>query len=98
VDYNPHLKPRSRPAPNEVGGKGRIERPEAAENIVWQTRWAPPTEYENRLGDALEACFADGIADLEPLIARLNEVGVLAPDGQAWTTGSFEREMDRLGG
>jgi len=98
VDHNPFLKPWLRPAPNEVGGKGRIERPGEAENIVWQTRWAPPTEYENRLGDALEVCFSEGIEELAPLIERLNEMGVLAPDGAAWTAESFEREMERLGG
>lgn len=98
MNYNPHLKPWLRPAPNEVGGKGRVERPDAAENIVWQTRWAPPTEYENRLGDALEVCFGEGIEELDGLVARLNEMGVLAPDGSPWTSASFEREMARLGG
>ncbi|MGE5145361.1 MAG: recombinase-like helix-turn-helix domain-containing protein, partial [Candidatus Eiseniibacteriota bacterium] len=29
-----------------------------------QAQRRPPTDYENRLGDALEAAFADGIHDL----------------------------------
>jgi len=96
VDHNPYLEPGPERAPG--AGRGRIEHPGAAENIVWQTRPAPPTEYENRLGDALERCFADGIEELGPLVARLNEIGVPAPDGTPWTPESFEREMARLGG
>jgi len=62
-----------------------------------QARTAEPTEYENKLGDALEAAFADGIVELEPLVARLNEMGVRAPNGDAWTPGLFETEIKRLG-
>src|SRR5262249_50191881 len=78
--------------------KGEIERPDAVVNFVWQTRAAPPSAYENRLGDALVECFAAGIEELEPLIARLNDMGVPSPDGARWTAASFEREMTRLGG
>lgn len=62
-----------------------------------QARTAPPTAYENKLGDALEAAFADGIHELAPLVARLNEVGVRAPNGEAWTEALFETEIKRLG-
>ncbi len=62
-----------------------------------QFRTAPPTDYENALGDALEAAFADGIDALEPLVARLNEAGVHAPDGAPWTPETFETEIKRLG-
>lgn len=97
MNYNPYLKPWRRPQPNEMAGKGAIERADAVENLRWQTRMAAPTEYENQLGDALVACFGEGIAEIAPLVARLNAMGVLAPDGRAWTAESFEREMARLG-
>jgi len=98
LDHNPFLKPWCRPEPNDAAGQGSIEVPAEVENIVWQTRPAPPTEYENRLGDALVACFEEGIEELSPLVMRLNELGVLAPDGSLWTEDSFEREIARLGG
>ena len=62
-----------------------------------QSRTAAPTDYENALGDALEAAFADGIDALAPLVARLNETGVRAPNGEAWTPEMFETEIKRLG-
>ena len=62
-----------------------------------QAQTAPPTDYENALGDALEAAFADGIDQLEPLVARLNDRGVRAPNGEAWTPDLFETEIKRLG-
>lgn len=98
LDYNPMLKPWIRPQPTEDGGKGQIERPGEVVNIVWQTRSASPTEYENQLGDALVACFAGGVTEIGPLVAGLNTMGVLAPNGLPWTEESFEREMARLGG
>lgn len=63
-----------------------------------QSRSAEPTDYENRLADALEAAFGAGIRELPALIARLNADGVRAPDGTAWTEASFQAEMERLGG
>jgi len=98
MTHNPLLKPWIRPRPDDAAGKGSIERPDAVVNIVWQTRAAPPSEYENRLGDALVECFAAGIEDLSALVARLNELGVQAPNGTPWTAASFEREMARLSG
>jgi hypothetical protein len=98
MDHNPLLKPWIRPRPDDAAGKGAVERPDAVVNTVWQTRAAPPSEYENRLGDALVECFSAGIEELDALVARLNELDVQAPDGTAWTAASFEREMARLGG
>ena len=98
MDHNPLLKPWSRPKPEDAAGKGWIERPNEVVNLIWQTRPASPSEYENKLGDALVACFGAGIEEVGALVARLNEMGVMAPDGTPWTTASFEREMARLGG
>ena len=96
-DHNPHLRPWQRPQPNQVAGKGAIEIPSEVRNIIWQTRAAPPTPYENRLGDALVECFGEGVTELPDLVARLNAKGVLSPDGAPWTEESFTREMERLG-
>jgi hypothetical protein len=97
MDYNPFLRPWRRPEPNKTAGKGTIETPGEAQNIVWQTRSAAPTAYESDLADALVACFEEGVEELEPLVARLNARGVHAPDGSPWTVASFEREIARLG-
>jgi hypothetical protein len=62
-----------------------------------QARRRAPTDYENRLGDALEAALADGVHDLAALVARLNAQGVAAPDGAPWTEARFEHAMKELG-
>ena len=97
MDYNPNLKPWRRPEPNQVAGKGRIENPDKVENIVHQTRHSPPTEYENRLGDALTEIFGSGIGDLGEIVTSLNTMGVKSPDGKRWSEESFGIEMKRLG-
>ena len=97
MDYNPHLKPWRRSQPNDEAGKGYVETPGSEENIVWQTRAAPPSAYEDALADALIACFEAGIDELQPLVEALNQQGVQAPDGAPWTVASFEIEMARLG-
>lgn len=97
MDFNPYLKPWQTPAPNNVAGKGKIEAPGQGENIVWQSRAAAPSDYENALGDALEAVFEDGAETPEQVVAGLNQHGLRRPDGQAWTAALFEAEMARLG-
>jgi hypothetical protein len=62
-----------------------------------QHRSAPPTAYENLLGDSIERAFSQGIHELAALVDYLNTAGPSGPDGQAWTAVSFEREMARLG-
>jgi len=96
-DHNPLLKAFLAGKRGGEGEKGRIERPDDARNIEWQTRPAPPSDYENALGDALVACFEAGIEDLAPLVARLNELGVRTPDGKAWTEENFRSVLARLG-
>ncbi len=66
-------------------------------NETHQTRTSPPTAYESLLGDSLERAFAQGIHDLQGLVAYLNDAGPAGPNGQPWTPASFEQEMARLG-
>lgn len=66
-------------------------------NVVWQTRAADPTAYENALGDALGKIFASEIYDLPGIVARLNELGLTTEDGAAWTEETYQTEMKRLG-
>lgn len=95
--FNPHLKPWS-PAPIEsAAGKGSIERPGAACNLVWQTRSQAPTPYEDALGDALEVAFDGGAATPAEVVASLNAQGLRTPDAACWTEASFLQEMRRLG-
>ena len=62
-----------------------------------QAQRRPPTPYENRLGDALEAAFAAGAWELDALVARLNAQGVPTPDGGEWTVENFEPIVRQLG-
>jgi hypothetical protein len=66
-------------------------------NEPHQHRLAPPTAYENLLGDSLERAFAQGIHELDDLITYLNTAGPTAPDSKPWTIQAFEDEMARLG-
>jgi hypothetical protein len=71
----------------------RIEKADEVENVVWQTRTAEPSEYENRLGDALERVFAAGAEDLAAVIRGLNDLHCLAPDGRPWSEEAFKAWM-----
>ena len=95
-DFNPHLKAWVRPHPSQSAVRGSIDTPGAIANIVWQTRSHVPTEYENRLGDALEAIFEAGATELDDVVRQLNDRGLLTVDGIPWTTQSFADEMHRL--
>lgn len=66
-------------------------------NETHQTRSSPPTAFESLLGDAIERAFAQGIHDLEGLVAYLNRSGPSGPNGQAWTADSYQELMARLG-
>jgi hypothetical protein len=96
-DHNPLLKAFLARARGTGPEKGSIEHAGDAANIEWQTRPSPPSDYENALGDALVACFEEGIEELAPLVKRLDERGVKAPDGAAWTEESFQAVLARLG-
>ncbi|HXP30716.1 MAG TPA: recombinase-like helix-turn-helix domain-containing protein [Stellaceae bacterium] len=93
-DYNPFL---GEIRPSDKGTPDGIEMPDKVTNIGWQTRPAPPTAYEDRLADALQAIFAEEIYDLPRILARLNAAGIEAPAGAAgWTDKAFCAEMHRL--
>jgi hypothetical protein len=62
-----------------------------------QARTRPQTPYEDLLGDAVERAFGAGIDTLPALVARLNETGPSAENGQPWTEASFQAAMARLG-
>ena len=97
TDHNPNLAAALRPAASSVAGKGVIEVPGQVANVVWQTRAAPPTAYENALGDALELAFEGGAESAEQVVAALSAAGQADAQGTAFTVASFEAEMARLG-
>ena len=96
VTFNPWLKPWLAPQPNNVAGKGVIEKPGEAENFVWQTRKSEPTQYENDFGDALEHAFEAGAAELDEVVAGLNRIGFRTPEGAAWDEARLAAELRRL--
>ena len=62
-----------------------------------QARQRPPLPHEDLLGDSIERAFANGIHDLDGLVAYLNQAGPRGPDGGEWSAVSFQAEMARLG-
>jgi hypothetical protein len=88
MEHNPFLRP------GASGARGGVEK---LENVPWQHRAEPPTEFENRLGDALERIFAQGIEELSDVVRNLNEAGMRDRAGAPWTEASFQAEMQRLG-
>ena len=88
MEHNPFLHP------TLAGARGSVEK---RENIAWQNRAEPPSEFDNELGDALEAIFASGIEELPRLIEELNKRGSRDRAGRPWNEESFQAEMQRLG-
>ncbi|MGW1738307.1 recombinase-like helix-turn-helix domain-containing protein [Nocardia sp. NPDC001965] len=62
-----------------------------------QTHPEPISPYETKLSGSIMEVFGRGTHDLPGLIAGLNELGLHAPDGQAWNEDNFRAEMRRLG-
>jgi hypothetical protein len=96
VNFNPNLKPWRAPQPNNVAGKGVIEQPGETPNIVWQTRKAEPTQYENDFGNALEQVFEAGALELQEVVDGLNHLGFRTPEGTAWNAPRLADEFRRL--
>src|SRR5690349_19593108 len=96
-DCNPALRPWEAPSPSKRAGAGSIEIYDSISHVVWQTRAAVPSAYEDRLAYALMAAFDDGAQDLPGVVARLNAMRVHTADGSAWTESSLAVELKRLG-
>ena len=98
TEFNPALSPPDRGAGDRnKGGEDTIEIPGRAANLRWQTRAKPPTDYENALADALQNMFAREVYELSAIVAGLNEIGIMAPDGEPWTEEAFKAAMRDMG-
>jgi len=62
----------------------------------FQARDTEPSPYELKLAGAIEEVFGTGRHDLAGLVDGLNELGVPAPGGGAWTAESYQAEIKRL--
>ena len=67
-----------------------MEKPGQAVNVAWQTRAAPPTDFENRVGDALEQAFAQGAESLQEVLAAFAKIDLKDERGQPWTEASLQ--------
>ena len=83
--------------PNKVAGAGQIFSEADRDLIVWQTRPAVPSEYEQTLTDALEQIFSERTYELPQVVAALNREGIRTPGGEAWTERNFEETFQQLG-
>jgi|AP12_2_1047962.scaffolds.fasta_scaffold147243_2 Recombinase-like helix-turn-helix domain len=97
ADFNRYIAPYRNPQPNQSAGAGQIFEGAARELIVWQTRPAMPTEYEEMLASALEQIFAQRTYELPDIVAALNRDGIRTPGGEAWTEANFESTFRELG-
>jgi hypothetical protein len=90
--YNPDLVRRDEGHPH-----GSYEKYDTIDNVVQQTRSAPPGEFEMRLAQRLEAAFIAGATSLDGLVAYLNDNGLTAPDGQPWQEASLLAHLQQHG-
>lgn len=79
------------------GGGRFIEEPGKIENFVFQTRGGALEPFEEAMALALTTAFDGGAFELPELVSALNEGGSVDRAGSAWTEGSLEAELDRLG-
>ena len=97
TDYNRYIEPYTKREPNQSAGVGQIFERGERDLIVWQTRPALPTEYEETLAATLEQIFAQRIYDLPDIVAALNREGIRTPGGEAWTEANFQTTFRELG-
>lgn len=88
-NFNPYLPANNQIIPAREGGKGSIQAPGSAPNIVWQTRSRIPDEYETTLISALETLFAAGTETLDELVSTLNQLQIYDRQGHLWSSSSF---------
>jgi hypothetical protein len=96
-DCNPHLVAWRQPRVHNEAGTGTIEAPGEGVNLRWQTRSAPPTTFENALGDAIEEAYLQGLSTPEQFSNAWNATGLRTLTGAPWTASLVEQEMARLG-
>ncbi len=63
---------------------------------VLRVRSSTPSEFEERLGAALEKELSEGVADLDVLCERLNSIGILNMENQPWTPMSLAQYLKQL--
>lgn len=97
ADFNRYIAPYRNPQPNQSAGAGQIFEGAARELIVWQTRPAVPTDYEEMLASALEQIFSQRTYELPDIVAALNRDGIRTPGGEAWTEANFQSTFRELG-
>jgi hypothetical protein len=96
-NFNPKLAAWLNKEPSAEAGLNNIQIPGKTTNLVWQNRYREPTAYEQALVSQLEKAFAEGITELEPLVATLNRHGLRNEAGDVWSCTNFQDEMARLG-
>jgi hypothetical protein len=89
-------------SPAEINsGAGGGDHPRLPHNGLYMEQWqagnGDATPYEAALGNALEQLFDAGIYDLPGIVKGLNRMGVMTPDGQAWTEAGYAGVMEKLG-
>ena len=94
LELNPFL------APNDTPGKGGglfAEDPATTQNIVFQTRGAALTRFEEELADALMTAYAEDATELDAVASALNAQAVRDRNGASWTGESLAAELAALG-
>lgn len=79
------------------GGGLFTEAPHEVDNIVFQTRGAPLTDFEDRLAESLMAAFSQGASELSEVVQAMNAGGGVDDQGQAWTEDRLEAVLESLG-
>jgi hypothetical protein len=97
ADFNPYLEAYQNLSPNKVAGLGQIFAGADRDLIVWQTRPAVPSEYEQTLADTLEQIFSQRTYELPEVVAALNREGIRTPAGEVWTERNFQQTFQQLG-
>lgn len=75
------------------GGGLFIEDPAAVENIVFQTRGAPLSPFEETLATALMKAYGDGAETLDQLVSALDAQGCTDRAGRPWTAITLTAEL-----
>jgi hypothetical protein len=66
------------------------------ENLTWQTRPAPPNQFEHDLADQLMIAFGAGIDDTTAIAVHFNNNGFRQGNGEPWDSVALEATLSRL--